>query len=83
MFVRPQRDYRDCLSNGSSVPTVKMCGELMLGDCSLGARPALGTDTTMDVRYLSSLAKVFFLACKTGGSGLPNERCCNAEGAFL
>ena len=82
MFVRPQRDYRDCLSNGSSVPTVKMCEVLMLGDCSLGARPAQGAATTVDIRCLSSLAKVSFLACKTGGFGVPEWPFCYAEGRF-
>ena len=67
----------------TSVPTVRMCEDLMLVDCSLLARPALGAATTVDIRCLSSLAKVSFLACKTGGFGLPKERCCNAEGAFL
>ena len=37
----------------------------------------------VDIRCLSSLAKVSFLACKTDGFGLPNERFCYAEGAFL
>ena len=33
-----------------------MCKELMLVDCSLGARPAQGAATTVDIRCLSSLA---------------------------
>ena len=40
----------------TNVPTVRMCEELILGDCSLGARPAQGAATTVDVRCLSSLA---------------------------
>jgi len=40
----------------TSVPTVRVCEELMLVDRSLGARPALGAATTVDIRYLSSLA---------------------------
>ena len=30
----------------TSVPTVRMCGELMLGDCSLVARPTQGAAIT-------------------------------------
>ena len=48
-----------CLSSiadaRTSVPTVRMCEELMLIDCSLLARPAQGAATTTDdglVRYL-------------------------------